>query len=95
LFSSMRPGSFLLFLRVLYVRSLQTVHARAITGRFSAFATWFSFPRRPPPVLARQRDGHAKLGAGHRGKACEFYSGHAPDVNEPPRAAARQRAAAR
>jgi hypothetical protein len=26
-------------LRVLYVRSLQTVHARAITGRFSAFAT--------------------------------------------------------
>jgi hypothetical protein len=27
---------------------LQTVHARLITGRFSAFATWFSFPRRPP-----------------------------------------------
>ena len=39
LFSSMRPGSFLLFLRVLYVRSLQTVHASAITGRFSALAT--------------------------------------------------------
>jgi hypothetical protein len=43
LFSSRRPGSFLLFFRVLYVRSLQTVHASAITGRFSAFATWFSF----------------------------------------------------
>ena len=39
LFSSSRPGSFLLFFRVLYVRSLQTVHAREITGRFSAFAT--------------------------------------------------------
>jgi hypothetical protein len=51
LFSSMRPGSFFLFFRVLYVRSLQTVHARLITGRFSAFATWFSFhsgPRRRP-----------------------------------------------
>ena len=39
LFSSIRPGSFLLFFRVLYVRSLQTVHASEITGRFSAFAT--------------------------------------------------------
>jgi hypothetical protein len=28
-----------LFFRVLYVRSLQTVHANAITGRFSALAT--------------------------------------------------------
>jgi hypothetical protein len=28
-----------LFFRVLYVRSLQVVHARAITGRFSALAT--------------------------------------------------------
>jgi hypothetical protein len=28
-----------LFLRVLYVRSLQVVHASAITGRFSALAT--------------------------------------------------------
>src|SRR5687767_10497064 len=39
LFSSSRPGSFFLFFRVLYVRSLQVVHARAITGRFSALAT--------------------------------------------------------
>ena len=39
LFSSNRPGSFFLFFRVLYVRSLQVVHARAITGRFSALAT--------------------------------------------------------
>ena len=39
LFSSRRPGSFLLFFRVLYVRSLQTVHASEITGRFSALAT--------------------------------------------------------
>ena len=39
LFSSSRPGSFRLFLRVLYVRSLQTVHASEITGRFSALAT--------------------------------------------------------
>ena len=39
LFSSSRPGSFLLFLRVLYVRSLQDVHAREMTGRFSALAT--------------------------------------------------------
>jgi len=44
----MRPGSFRLFFRVLYVRSLQKVHANAITGRFSAFATWFSFPDSPP-----------------------------------------------
>jgi hypothetical protein len=35
----MRPGSFLLFFRVLYVRSLQTVHASEMTGRFSALAT--------------------------------------------------------
>src|SRR5688572_6925 len=48
LFSSRRPGSFRLFFRVLYVRSLQTVHANAITGRFSALATWFSFPSIPP-----------------------------------------------
>jgi hypothetical protein len=39
LFSSNRPGSFRLFFRVLYVRSLQVVHASEITGRFSAFAT--------------------------------------------------------
>ena len=39
LFSSSRPGSFFLFLRVLYVRSLQVVHAREMTGRFSALAT--------------------------------------------------------
>ncbi len=31
-----------MFFRVLYVRSLQTVHAKEITGRFSAFATRFS-----------------------------------------------------
>jgi hypothetical protein len=43
LFSSIRPGSFFLFFRVLYVRSLQTVHASEITGRFSALATWFTF----------------------------------------------------
>ena len=39
LFSSSRPGSFRLFLRVLYVRSLQTVHASEMTGRFSVLAT--------------------------------------------------------
>ena len=39
LFSSSRPGSFFLFLRVLYVRSLHVVHAREMTGRFSALAT--------------------------------------------------------
>ena len=44
----MRPGSFRLFFLVLYVRSLQTVHASEMTGRFSAFATWFSFPDSPP-----------------------------------------------
>jgi hypothetical protein len=31
-----------LFLRVLYVRSLQVVHASEITGRFSALATFSS-----------------------------------------------------
>jgi hypothetical protein len=52
LFSSIRPGSFLLFFRVLYVRSLQTVHAREITGRFSAFATWIqSFVDFAPLIL--------------------------------------------
>ena len=39
LLSSIRPGSLRLFLRVLYVRSLQVVHAREMTGRFSALAT--------------------------------------------------------
>ena len=39
LLSSIRPGSFRLFLRVLYVRSLQVVHASEMTGRFSALAT--------------------------------------------------------
>jgi hypothetical protein len=49
----MRPGSFLLFFRVLYVRSLQTVHASEITGRFSAFATWFhSSSSAPRPLNA-------------------------------------------
>ena len=52
LLSSIRPGSLRLLFRVLYVRSLQTVHARLITGRFSAFATWLSFPRHPPSVTA-------------------------------------------
>ena len=47
LFSSIRPGSFLLFLRVLYVRSLQVVHASEITGRFSALAT-VRCPRQSP-----------------------------------------------
>jgi hypothetical protein len=47
----MRPGSFRLFFRVLYVRSLQTVHASAITGRFSALATWVLYLIvRPPPI---------------------------------------------
>ena len=48
LFSSSRPGSFRLFFRVLYVRSLQVVHASVITGRFSALATsaW-SFVSKP------------------------------------------------
>jgi hypothetical protein len=44
----MRPGSFRLFFRVLYLRSLQTVHASPIKLLFSAFATWFSFPDSPP-----------------------------------------------
>ena len=39
----MRPGSFRLFFLVLYVRSLQTVHASAMTGRFSALATGVMF----------------------------------------------------
>ena len=54
LFSSSRPGSFRLFLRVLYVRSLQVVHASAITGRFSALATvdFLSVWSVPPPVPA-------------------------------------------
>ena len=47
LFSSMRPGSFFLFLRVLYVRSLQVVHASEITGRFSALATLASLCSAP------------------------------------------------
>jgi hypothetical protein len=49
----MRPGSFRLFFRVLYVRSLQTVHARVITGRFSAFATgqWILVVHRPAATL--------------------------------------------
>ena len=52
----MRPGSFRLFFRVLYVRSLQTVHANVITGRFSAFATgpWFL-------VVSRHRGSAATL----------------------------------
>ena len=45
--SSRRPGSFLLLFLVLYVRSLQTVHASAMTGRFSALATSNS-PFHPP-----------------------------------------------
>jgi len=61
LFSSMRPGSFLLFFRVLYVRSLQTVHANAITGRFSALATWFSFPSFPPVAAIHHRGSAATL----------------------------------
>jgi hypothetical protein len=51
LFSSSRPGSFRLFLRVLYVRSLQVVHASAITGRFSALATIDSCRYGPIPPL--------------------------------------------
>ena len=47
LFSSMRPGSFFLFFRVLYVRSLQVVHASEITGRFSALATLDSLSSSP------------------------------------------------
>jgi hypothetical protein len=74
----MRPGSFLLFFRVLYVRSLQTVHASAITGRFSAFATWFSFLRRRPHL--RLVGGHAELGLGHRGTS-GFYARRAGSVN--------------
>ena len=52
LFSSSRPGSLRLFFRVLYVRSLQVVHARLITGRFSALATLVGPSRSPgmPPT---------------------------------------------
>jgi len=58
LFSSSRPGSFRLFFRVLYVRSLQVVHARAITGRFSALATWFdSSSVDPTPATLNQGRG--------------------------------------
>ncbi len=65
----MRPGSFRLLFRVLYVRSLQTVHARLITGRFSAFATLGSRFLVAPA-------SHAETGAGHRGKAPRFYFSH-------------------
>jgi hypothetical protein len=41
-----------LFFRVLYVRSLQVVHANAITGRFSAFATLLFVPRCDLPEAA-------------------------------------------
>ena len=83
LFSSSRPGSFLLFFRVLYVRSLQTVHARAITGRFSALATGSDF-------LVVPAGGHAELGRGDRGKAARFYSGRATTVNDLSRRPARR-----
>jgi hypothetical protein len=61
LFSSRRPGSFLLFLRVLYVRSLQVVHASAITGRFSALATCDSL--RPSASAPRCRPRLTRAGA--------------------------------
>ena len=61
LFSSSRPGSFLLLLRVLYVRSLQTVHASAITGLVSALAT------RSSSSSARSRPRETKVW--RRGKA--------------------------
>ena len=62
LFSSSRPGSFLLFVLVLYVRSLQVVHASAMTGRFSALATGDLFLW-SPRICPRETK------AGHRGKA--------------------------
>ena len=37
--SSIRPGSFFLFFSVLYVRSLHSVQASWMTGRFSTLAT--------------------------------------------------------
>ena len=61
LFSSSRPGSFLLLFRVLYVRSLQVVHANAITGRFSALANGCS------SSSARSRPRETKVW--RRGKA--------------------------
>jgi len=64
LLSSIRPGSFLLFLRVLYVRSLQVVHASEITGRFSALAT-VRCPRQSPAAA------HAKQGLVTGGKRAD------------------------
>jgi len=40
--SSIRPGSFFLFFSVLYVRSLHSVQASWMTGRFSTLATIYS-----------------------------------------------------
>ncbi len=57
LLSSIRPGSFRLFLRVLYVRSLHLVHASAITGRFSAFATSIDPRYRHPNSASPKKDG--------------------------------------
>ena len=68
-----------MFFRVLYVRSLQTVHARAITGRFSALATAQSFP-----LVVTPFDGPAatlKQGLG-TGGTHELYSPAARIVNE-------------
>ena len=59
--SSSRPGSFFLFFRVLYVRSLHSVHASVMTGRFSALAT--------VGVLQILPAGHAELGPVTGGKA--------------------------
>ena len=55
LLSSIRPVSLRLFLRVLYVRSLQVVHASEITGRFSALAT-VRCPHHSP-VAAHAKEG--------------------------------------
>ena len=41
--SSSREGSFFLFFSVAYVRSLHSVQASRMTGRFSAFATGYSW----------------------------------------------------
>ena len=78
LFSSSRPGSFRLFFRVLYVRSLQVVHASVITGRFSALATsgWSLFIH---------PDGHGTLRPVLYGESLVILGSRGRPVNARPR----------
>jgi hypothetical protein len=64
-----------LFLRVLYVRSLQVVHASAITGRFSALATVPLVPRRHPATPTSNKAGDLR-------GSLEILCGASPGVND-------------